>query len=192
MSFNSLFKVLESFCPISPELQRAIIKEMTPLSLPRNYLLHEAPRIADYAYFIVSGYATSFFYHKGKRRIQSIWIAGEIMFLPTSFIERVPSTEHIELAEDSELICISFPSVIRLFNDFPETNTIYRKVINRYLDTNKQRLIDLDLLTAKERFNKLLSMLPDIEQILPQEDLASYLNITPQSLSRIKRTSNTR
>lgn len=175
--------------PISDELQRALMKEMTQLSYPKDYLLHEAPWVADYAYFLHSGYAMSYYYLKGKKRVQCIWTSGQIMFLPTSFIEKAQSNEHIELVASCELICINHTSVIRLFRDFPETNIIYRKVMNQYYDSVKERLIDILLLSAPERLQKLLDRLPEIEQILNQEDVASYLGITPQSLSRIKRKS---
>ena len=175
--------------PVSPELQRVLMKEMTPLSYPKNYILHEAPWVADYAYFIHSGYAISYFFLKGRKRVQCIWHSGDIMLLPTSFIEKSESKEHIELLDDCELICINHSSVTKLFRDFPETNNIYRKVMNQYYDAAKERLIDTLFLSAHERLKKLLNRLPEIEQIMTQEDVASFLGITPQSLSRIKRKS---
>jgi hypothetical protein len=77
-----------------------------------------------------------------------------------------------------------------LLQDFPEANAIYRMVMNEYVEQLRERIHDMQHLSAVDRFKKLHDRLPRIEQIVSQEYLASYLGITPQSLSRLKRSLN--
>lgn len=186
---DRLFQVLSAIHPLSEDFKKAIEKEMTSLSLPSQHILLEAPRIAEYAYFLDSGFALSYTFLKGKKQIGCFWVSGQIILSGKSFFERVPSKEFIQLMTQSEVLCISLDSVLRLFDLFPEANTIYRIVMNQYYEHSQQRIHDLQHLTGLERYEKLLSTFPNVEQLIPQEYIASYLGIAPQSLSRIKRHS---
>jgi len=187
MEFENLFKVLNSLHLTTDEFKEVVTKEMTPVSYPKSYLLSEAPRVAEYAYFIQTGFAMSFFYIEGKKHVNNFWKQDQIMCLAQSFVDQVPSKEHIQLMEDSDLLCLSHSSLIKLFNNFSESHILYRIVINQYFQHSQERILDMQRLSASARFEKLLHIFPEIEQIIPQEYLASYLGITPQSLSRIKR-----
>lgn len=60
-------------------------------------------------------------------------------------------------------------------------------IMNRHYAKCRARISDIQRLSALARLEILLNIYPDIEQIIPQESIASYLNITPQSLSRLKK-----
>jgi hypothetical protein len=59
--------------------------------------------------------------------------------------------------------------------------------MNQYYENSRERTHDMQHLNARERYQKLLANFPQIEQIIAQEFIASYLGIAPQSLSRLKR-----
>ncbi|MEJ0055986.1 MAG: Crp/Fnr family transcriptional regulator [Bacteroidota bacterium] len=168
-------------------LKKALEKELVALSFPKNYLLLEAPRTDGFAYFLNEGFAMSYTFVDGKKRVESFWKAGQIMISSKSFFEQVPSTESIQLMENSELLCISYAGVMRLFERWPEANSLYRHIMIQCFEQIQDRVHDLQQLTAEQRHQKLLETFPDIEQIISQDYIASYLGITPQSLSRIKR-----
>jgi CRP-like cAMP-binding protein len=160
---------------------------MTRLSLPRNYVLLEAPNVSDHAYFLESGFAMSYTFVKGKMQIEKFWASGEIIFSAKSFFEKVPSTEFIKLMVQGDVLFISYAAVQRLFDYFPEANFIYRVIMNQYYEHCRDRIHDMQHLSSTERYHKLTSTFPAIEQVISQEHIASYLGIAPQSLSRIKR-----
>jgi CRP-like cAMP-binding protein len=155
-------------------------------------LLLEAPKISEHVYFLDTGFAMSFTYVDGLKYIDNFWRAGQIVMAAKSFFERVPSLEFIQLMEKSEVLCISHASVMQLFGQFPEANFIYRVVMNQYYEQCKEKFRDTHYHTAEQRHQKLLTLYPQIEQIISQEHIASYLGITPQSLSRIKRRASPR
>ena len=187
MSTDKLFRVLSAITTLTPEFKIAIEQELTLLSLPKQYMLLEAPKIATHAYFIIDGFAMCYTFVKGNKQIECFWKAGQIMFSAKSFFEQVPSKEFIQLMVQSDVLCISYASVMRLFGAYPEAHFIYSVVMNKYYEQSRQRVRDLQQLNAIERYEKLLATFSNIEQLIPQEQIASYLGITPQSLSRIKR-----
>jgi len=151
-------------------------------------MLLEVPKIADQAYFIDRGFAISYTFINGKKHIESFWSSGSVVLSGTSFFERVPSKEFIQLMEPSEVMCFSHASVLKMFDLFPESHIIYRAIMNQYYERFRERIHDLQHLTAAKRYQKLHSDLPFIEQKIPQDQIASYLGIAPQSLSRIKKS----
>jgi CRP-like cAMP-binding protein len=185
-----LFHVLSSLHPLTENFKEAIQREITPLSLPKHYVLQEASEVSKYIYFINHGYAASYTYREGVKAIEWLWKPEEVIVSPRSFFERTASVEFIELLTKSELLCIPHEGMMRLFRDFPEMESMYRSLINRYYELSRDRIREMRHLKSVERYRKLLRSCRNIQQILPQDLIASYLGITPQSLCRIKR--NTR
>lgn len=160
---------------------------LTPLSLPRNYMLLEAPKIAEHAYFLNQGFAMAYVYVKGRKQVESFWSSGQFIVSVSSFFERVPSMEFIQLKANSDILCIGHSDVRRLFETFPEAYIICNRIVKQYYESSRERTRDMQQLTAAKRYEKLMQTYPAVEQHVTQEDIATYLGIEPQSLSRIKR-----
>ncbi len=184
---NGLIELLSSICPLTDAFVQVLTKELTHLSLPKNYHLLEAPKISEHAFYIERGFAMSYTYVDGRKQPERFWGSGEIVFSPRSFFEQTPSQEFIQLLQVSDVWCVRYSVVMKLLRDFSEANAIYRVVMNQYLEQSRQRYRDLRSLNARERFDQMLGTYPQIEQIASQEIIASYLGVTPQSLSRMKR-----
>jgi CRP-like cAMP-binding protein len=182
-----IHQVLSAIRHLSQDLKDAIQKEQVPLSLPKNYMLLEAPRISDQVYFVEQGFAMSFVYINGEKHVEGFFMADQFIFSPRSFYEQVPSHEFIQLMSRSEVLCFSYSAVMRVMQQFSDAHYFYNVIVNTYYDQARQCMRDYKHLTATERYHKLLVQYRGIEQIIPQEYIASYLGITPQSLSRIKR-----
>jgi CRP-like cAMP-binding protein len=188
MNLERLFEVLSAMQPLSDSFKVALEKEMVHLSLPKDYFLLEAPKVSEHAYFIAEGFAMSYTFIKGKKQIERFFASGQIIVSPKSFFEQTATDEFIQLMEQSDVLHIHYSAVLQLLQNFPEANAIYRMVMNQYLEQFRERVHDMQHLSALERFKKLRKHFPGIEQVVPQEYLASYLGIAPQSLSRLKRT----
>lgn len=129
----------------------------------------------------------SYSYTDAGLQVENFWKDGEVILSVKSFFEQAPSAESIRLMVPAEVIFISYRGVQRLFRDFREAHLIYETVVNRYYEQSRERAHDILTLDATERYMKLLSTFPRIEQMVTQEHIASYLGIAPQSLSRLKR-----
>lgn len=190
MRIDGLLTVLASYHPLSPAFREALEKELIPLSPPKNHILLAVPNISTHAYFLVDGFAISYSFYEGRKLTQAFWKPGEIIVSFESFFKQTPSQETIQLLRKSDVLCISFKSVMHLLEKFPEAQHICRGIIIRHYVQCRERIHALQRSRAHERFKKLLLDYPDLELIVSQDAIASYLGITGQSLARMKRKAN--
>jgi CRP-like cAMP-binding protein len=108
-----------------------------------------------------------------------------------SFLTRKPSTFNIEAIEDTELLDLSYDQLQKLYKTHPIFQ-IFGRLIAEYLFIFiSQRTTSLLLLTPEQRYQKLISNNSALLQRVPQYMLASYVGVTPEHLSRIRRKMST-
>lgn len=186
MNTEKLFLVLSSIHRVSRDFREAIEKKITALSLPANHMLLEATRISECAYFLEEGFAMAYTFIDGKKQVEWFWNSGQILISTRSFFEQVPSQEFIQLRTACKLFCITHPAVLELFHTHDEAHFIYRVIMNQYYEQSRDRIRDLQNLTAHDRYEKLIGTIPRVEQYVSQEDIASYIGIAPATFSRLK------
>lgn len=187
---EKFFQVLSSFHPLSRAFREALSKELRIISYPKSHFLVQMYSVAHYAYFLDNGFAVAYHLDEGEKIVTSFFKPTDIIFSPKSFIEQSEATENIQLTMDSDLLVVSYTSAHKLFDQFPVANFLARTITAQYYARSQERYIDLHRLSAWQRYEKLLISYPGIERNVSQELVASYLNITPQSLSRLKHDRN--
>jgi hypothetical protein len=185
-----LFTVLSSFHPLSEAFREALSRELQIVSRPKNYFLIQGSTTPVTAFFMEKGFAVSYFFYENKKIVTSFYKAGAFIFSPKSFFAQLPTDEMTQLTIDSVLLGVSYASVTKLFETFPEANTLSRAITAHYHHESVQHITDFHTMNASDRYRKLLKNYPGIELNASQELIASFLNITPQSLSRIRKTRN--
>lgn len=184
---DNFFAVLESYHPLTSAFKETLYQNVERVSLPKNHLLLEPGRIASHAYFLCSGHVMTYRYHHEERFIERFWHPNEIVFGADSFFDQVPAEEFMELLTPCTFLHIPYSSVRTLLDTFPEADIIYRKILSENYHCCRKRLEDHLFLTAAQRYEQLHDRFAIVEQLLPQEQIAAYLGIAPQSLSRIKK-----
>ncbi len=81
----------------------------------------------------------------------------------------------------------NYSGLVQLYDKYPDLERFARMLAERFFVQKEQREIELVLLNANERYEILRSEFPELEQLVPQYHIASYLGITPTQLSRIRR-----
>jgi len=187
MEADALFQLLSSVYPLSESFLAALRKELMLLSLPKNHMLLEAPKVGEYIYFLQQGFALTYSYEAGEKQINGFWKSGQIILPTARFFEQLPSSEYIQLMEKSDVLFLHHSKVEELLVRFPEAQALFRVLMNRHHQRSLNCNRELRHLSVEVRFEKLRKRYPSLEQLVPQENIASYLGITPQSLSRLKR-----
>ncbi len=146
-------------------------------------------------YFINSGIVRSYFIDsKGRDFTWYIHYSGDKANLKNlfvvdyaSFIKQEPSKLFFEVIEDTELFSIDFNSIQKLYNLSAKWQEFGRLMADEGYYHIHHRTMSLLTENAKTRYKRLLKENPNLLQIVPQYYIASYLGITPQSLSRIRK-----
>jgi CRP-like cAMP-binding protein len=164
------------------------ISLLEPNLLKRKEIYLRAGEICKHSAFVVDGALKSFTVDvDGKEHILSFatrdwWIAD--MY---SYISRKPAVLTIEAIADSEVLLLSRENQQLLFERVPKFERFFRILTENSLVANQQRLIDNLSSTAQDRYLHFIKKYPMIPSCVPQHNIASYLGITPEFLSKIRR-----
>ncbi len=138
------------------------------------------------------------FVTKGCLRLYSIDLKGKehiLQFAPEewwigdmeSFSKNTPSSYFIDAIEDSEVLLMDLPAQETLFRQIPEAVAFFQQLMqNRQVATQKRIIFSMSA-SAEQRYLDFIKTYPSFTQRVPQHMIASYLGITPESLSRIRK-----
>ena len=156
------------------------------LSIPPKTILLEEGKIANRLYLIRKGCLRLFFIHEGKDITFQFFFEGDFVASFDSLYKRKPSLFSLESIEPAEISTIKRDDFYNLIEQTPSLRQEYEeKLIDRF-SAYQQLFLSRIKNTPQERYEELLKEYPNIIQRVPQHYIASYLGITPVSLSRIR------
>jgi CRP-like cAMP-binding protein len=133
--------------------------------------------------------AARYFYTNEEGKQMNTWFSLDTQVIAdtTSFVSQEPSEENIQLLEDSEMYSIEYSALQSLLQKHHSFALWYIKLIEQhYVAQIEDRIADLQFLNAKQRYQKLLNLYPEITNRISLGNISSYLNITQETLSRIR------
>lgn len=187
MNTDLILKNVSKHIVLNDKEKNFFISLLEHKTLKRKTLYLQAGEVCKYSTFVVDGALKSFTVDKeGKEHILSFatkdwWIAD--MY---SYISRKPAVQTIEAIADSEILLLSWENQQFLYEKVPKFERFFRILIENALVANQQRLIDNLSSTAEERYLHFIKKYPIIPSCVPQHNIASYLGITPEFLSKIR------
>jgi CRP-like cAMP-binding protein len=187
-----MYEVLKSHIAKYVQLTEEEFERATRLFIPkkirkRGFLLQEGD-VCKHIAFVTKGCLRSYSVdekgveHVLQFAVEEWWISDLY-----SFLTGEPATSYIDALEDSELLLIDNPSFEKLQTELPKFERFFRLLLqNAYIAT--QRRINASLsLSAEKRYLELIGSCPTISQRVPQRHIASFLGVTPEALSRIRK-----
>lgn len=181
-----LIQRINQVAPLSNELEAAIINNLKKEKLTKRNLILKQGQIARRIYFIQKGFCRSFYLQDGKEYTTWFMGEGDIMISVYSFFTQQPSAEFIEVLEDSEFFSMSWQQLQKIYADFPEFNLFGRIITEQYYIKSEERAIALRTFSATERYAALIKKNPNILQKASLGQIASYLGMSLETLSRIR------
>lgn len=159
---------------------------METLSVPSKTILLEEGKVADRLYLIRKGCMRLFFCNEGKDITFQFFFEGDFVASFDSLYKGTPSLFSLESIEQSEVLSIKKKDFYNKIENNPSLRKLYEeKIIERFILYQHLFLSSIKN-TPQQRYEELLKEYPNIIQRVPQHYIASYLGITPVSLSRIR------
>lgn len=165
----------------------AVVSCFKTLKVEKHDNLLERGVTASRLFFINKG-CLRLYYSSEDHSPATRFMAFEHTFLTSivSFISREPSSEYIQAVEKSELLVISHHDFFNLRETIPSWDKMYIYILEYGLTVINSRLNGLLTQNATGRYRDLLKNNPELIQRLSNANLAAYLNISPETLSRLK------
>lgn len=142
--------------------------------------------VATHLHFIKSGCLRMWFNSDGKDITFQFFFEGQAVASVDSFLTQQPSLFTIESIEPTTYISISKKNMDMLYNEFPQLKEGFHEILFQRFRNYAQLFLSRIKDSPQERYKDLLTNHPEIIKRIPQHYIASYLGITPISLSRIR------
>jgi CRP-like cAMP-binding protein len=185
--FTAIDRFVAKYIPLTEEESAFFHRLLKPRHCKKKTFLLQEGEICDFEAFILKGCIRS--YYLDKDGVETIllfaiedWWVSDL----TSFAERRPSNLFIETIEDSDLLSIDYSGKALLFEKIPAFERMFRLLVQRSLSVLQQRFYATVSQTAEERYLQFLEKYPQIAQRVPQHQIARYIGVSPEFLSKIR------
>jgi CRP-like cAMP-binding protein len=186
MTAQPLLEYFNSLIPLSKEEKDLVQAKFHPhLFLKKQFALQHGD-VCRYFDFVVRGCLRLYkvsdgVYHILQFATEHHWISDL-----SSFHKKTKSNLEIDALEDTVVLRISYEDLIDLYIKAPKFNRIFRVLLENHFMQQQERIGQLFSSTAEERYQFFLETYPHLQNRLSQVQIASYLGVTPEFLSRIR------
>ena len=186
MEYGLLLKSIAKHIQLTEEDEKYLLSLLQSRKLrKKNFLLQEGD-VNKAGAFVVSGLLRMYSIDKnGFEHILQFappgWWIGDMK----SFVTQQPGTLYVDALEDSEILLVEKTRLERLYEKVPSFERFFRILAENAIATYQQRLADYLSLPALDRYNNFCRLYPSLVECLPQKQVASYIGVTPEFLSKM-------
>jgi len=190
--FSMQNKIMKSFFQQFTILSATELDQLDPFIINKrlkkgDFLIQEG-KICDEVVFIKTGILRSFYYSdKAEEITYCLTFPGNVMTAFSSFITGNPTEETIQALTDAELVIIKKENLEKLYQKGSAWLKLGKHLSELQYIALENRIFGYQKYSAKKRYEELLAKQAEFIQNVPIQYLASYLNITPRHLSRLRR-----
>jgi CRP-like cAMP-binding protein len=186
--YERILQNVSAFLTLSDEERDYFISILQPKKLRKRQYLVQAGDVCRYECFINKGCLRQYYVdEKGQEHIvmfaEEGWWISDMYGLVTGNA----ALTNVDVLEDAELLLMERNAFDKLMLQYPVFERFFRIKLQRAFIAHQRRLIENMSLPAIQRYNNFVEQYPSFEKRIPQKQIASFLGITPESLSRIRR-----
>jgi CRP-like cAMP-binding protein len=182
---NVLFDYIAKYMILSDEEKKAITELDIFRTVKKDTVLLKEGQITGKSYFVLKGCLRIFYIVEGEEKTTAFYTELEGI-TPHCVINSQPSEYYISCVENSIIAASDAEMETVMFEKFPRFETLCRIMSEQLLAKNQTQFDDFKTSSPEQRYLNLLKTRPDLLQRAPQHQIASFLGITPQSLSRLR------
>ncbi|MFY0570015.1 Crp/Fnr family transcriptional regulator [Archangium lansingense] len=189
---HKLVDYFRRISPLSDEEAQAILDSMVVKTCPKGTHLLMAGQVCTEAYFVLQGCVRQYYVVDGEERSNGFFTEDEWVLSIQSMMNQTPADHFLVCAEDTTVVVGTEQREGDLYRRFPRFESISRMVMQKVLAEQQEWFASYLTDTPEQRYLKLSKTRPGILQRIPQYQLASYIGVKPESLSRIRKRIATR
>ncbi|HTD39802.1 MAG TPA: Crp/Fnr family transcriptional regulator, partial [Mucilaginibacter sp.] len=187
-SVEKLIRYFKKYLPLGTEEHNEVVSRFTERKVKRRQFILQQGDVCRHFTFVVSGcfkmYATD---KNGKEHNIQFAAENDWIFDLSSFYSEEPSLLYIEAIEPALILQIKHPDLLYLYTHHHKFDRNFRVIIEQKFIELQNRILQSISLTGEERYPLFLQQYPDLSNRLPNTEIASYLGITPEFLSKIRK-----
>lgn len=181
-----ILEQLSKYVPVPKDVEEIILKYSSIKKIEKGTIVLKEGQVSSECYFILNGCFKKYFLKDGKEKITGFYTEGHVV-TPTSYTDRLPSAYYLYCMEDTFVMFGDPASEDEMYKKYPELEAYTRAVTEKLIVNQSTEFDNWLIRTPEERYLLLLNERPDLLQRIPQYQIANYLGVEPESLSRIKK-----
>ncbi|MCM1312263.1 MAG: Crp/Fnr family transcriptional regulator [Bacteroides sp.] len=183
-------EIARNYIVLSTDGLNRLADILVPMKFRRGELVLKENEVCNYMYYIEKGLVRQFCRKDGKEVTEDLVYENGIVFSAESYFQRVPTRLMIQTLEPSILYGIPYDAIQELTRQSYEFCHLMFVILERSLVLSQRKADSIRFETAKERYLRVLRDCPDIIRRAPLQYVASYLQMTPETLSRVRKATN--
>jgi CRP-like cAMP-binding protein len=186
--YEQLLKTVQQKVTLTSDEAELLKQFFTPKKVrKRQYMLNEG-EVCKYNLFVAKGLLRAFGVEEnGYEQVVQFAVEGWWISDLNSFFSGDVAVYNIEALEDCELLLLTRQSMDEMLEKLPKMERYFRLLMQNHIVALRQRIIASQRHSAEERYIKLIEGFPTILARVPQQYIASYLGMTPETLSRVRK-----
>ncbi|MBS1515271.1 MAG: Crp/Fnr family transcriptional regulator [Bacteroidetes bacterium] len=186
--YKQILNHIAKFIELTKDEQEYFCSILKHKKVRRKQFLVEAGEPCNYENYVISGCLKAYyldnngFEHISHFAMEDWWISDAYAFLTGE-----PATLSIDAIEDSELFRIEKTEMEKLYFQIPKFERMFRILFQNSFVVKQRRVLLHLSQSAKERYLSFIEKYPSLEQRVPQNQIASYIGVTPEFLSKMKK-----
>ena len=178
---------INRIAPLADEDWEKFSSRLQKLSLPKHSILVREGQVCNEVYFIASGLVRLYVMNDGKEICRQFFFENMFFSEYESFLTRNPSKTFADVLEDTEIYRFTHADMQWFYQTIPAFQFIGRMIAENLFIKISERVNSFLTETPEQRYQSLVASRPKVMQRIPQYMIASYLGITPEHLSRIRK-----
>lgn len=171
---------------MNSEGRRQIEGILVRQDITKGEIILDEGQISHDILLVGKGMVRQFYYKNGKDVTEHFSYEGCIVMCIESLLKQEPTRLMIEALEDGTVYRLNYNKLMLLAETSWEVNMFYRKILEFSLITSQVKADSWRFETARERYNNLMQAQPEVIKRAPLSHIASYLLMTPETLSRVR------
>lgn len=185
--FNKFLELLSHYAELNAEEINYLQERLPVVSYKKNELIFTEGKISRTIYFVVSGCVRLFYNVEGKDKTAFFYTEGKFICAGVSYTFNTPAIENYQALEDTQLIHFDKEVIEDLLKYSPKFEVMARIATEDELITYQMMVASFITKSPEERYIELAATHGDLFNRVPQQYIASFLGVSPETLSRIKK-----